>query len=70
MSYRLLFDDNTEDEIFSSNTMQLGVPLLYYGSGANPRPVDPFVIPLDDIGLLYSPAVGNESLNKVFGRGR
>jgi hypothetical protein len=50
VSYRVVLDDGTEAEIYLSNAVPLGRPLLYFGSATNPRPVDPLLVLLDDLG--------------------
>lgn len=52
VSYRLVLDDGTEAEIYLSNGVPLGKPLLYFGSATNPRPVDPLYVLLDDLGAV------------------
>jgi hypothetical protein len=46
LRYRLLLDDGREEEIGASQGIELGQPLLYFGSRANPRPYDPMFVPL------------------------
>lgn len=50
LTYSLLMEDGTLLKVHSSSSLKLGLPLWYFGSGANPRPVDPLILYLDDLG--------------------
>jgi hypothetical protein len=52
MSYLLAADDGTEREAHFSSTLVLGNSYLYFGTETNPRPVDPLLLPIDEIGKI------------------
>jgi hypothetical protein len=51
-TYKLILDNNTEIEACFSSPILLGVGYLYFGSETNPRPVDPFILPLEELGTI------------------
>lgn len=51
-TYILAVDDGTERQAHFSSTLTLGQCYLYFGTETNPRPVDPLVLPLDEVGRI------------------
>jgi hypothetical protein len=53
VTYKIILDDQTEVEATFSGMIRLGAGYLYFGGGANPRPVDPWLLPFDEfVGIL------------------
>ncbi len=52
MTYRLNLDDGTDVEVCFSGTLALGGSYLYFGTETNPRPVDPLVLRIDELGTI------------------
>jgi len=50
LSYRLSLDDGTDAEVRFSAPLRLGTSYLYFGTGTNPKPVDPLVLAAADLG--------------------
>jgi SAM-dependent methyltransferase len=50
--YRLALDDGSDLEAQFSVPLKLGTAYLYFGSNTNPRPVDPLVLLIDDLGQV------------------
>lgn len=48
ITYKIVLDDRTEIEATLSGVIRLGAGYLYFGGGANPRPVDPWLLPLEE----------------------
>lgn len=53
ITYRLELDDGTETEARFSTQIRLGDTYLYFGSETNPRPVDPLILPLAELGNIH-----------------
>jgi len=51
-SYLLSMDDGIDLEVRFSSPLTLGGSYLYYGSETNPRPVDPLVLPIMELGTI------------------
>lgn len=49
LTYRLLFDDGTDFEVYFSAPIRMDCGYLYFGAGSNPRPVDPLVLELESL---------------------
>jgi ankyrin repeat protein len=47
--YKIVLDDGTSIKVYSSQQLPLGSHFLYFGTQSNPRPVDPLMLPLDQI---------------------
>lgn len=52
ITYKLNFEDGTDIEACFSGTLALGNGYLYFGTETNPRPVDPLLIPISEIGEI------------------
>jgi hypothetical protein len=52
MTYRLNLDDGMDVEAYFSETLALGGSYLYFGTETNPRPVDPLVLCIDELGTI------------------
>ena len=50
ITYELNLDDGSIIEARFSSRIPLGGGLLYFGSSTNPRPVDPLLLALEDLG--------------------
>jgi hypothetical protein len=50
ITYKFSLDDGTDVEAHMSSSIKLGATYLYFGSESNPRPVDPLMLPLEDLG--------------------
>jgi hypothetical protein len=51
VEYRLKLDDQGVREIASTVPLTLGAAYAYLGGGGNPKPVDPILVPMDDLRL-------------------
>jgi hypothetical protein len=51
-AYVLSWDDATEHEARFSSNLVVGACYLYFGTETNPRPVDPLVLGLEEIGNI------------------
>lgn len=47
--YNIIFDNGTSVMVYSSQPLLLGSHYLYFGSQNNPHPVDPLMLPLEEI---------------------
>jgi hypothetical protein len=50
VTYRLNLDSGVDVEARFTSPMKLGGSYLYFGSGTNPRPVDPLALPIEQLG--------------------
>ncbi len=50
LGYRLVFDDGSSERIHRSTSLCFDNTYLYFGSHSNPRPVDPLMVSMKDIG--------------------
>ena len=53
VTYRLSLDDGTDASITLSSHMPLGSAVLHFSGATNPRPVDPLVIRLEELGSWH-----------------
>jgi hypothetical protein len=51
-AYVLALDDGTEKEAYFSSALQLGDCYLYFGTETNPKPVDPLLLPIEEVGEI------------------
>ncbi len=52
LTYRLSLDDGTDAEVRFSAPLLLGTSYLYFGTGTNPKPVDPLVLAAGKLGKV------------------
>jgi hypothetical protein len=52
LTYKLSLDDGSDSLARFTTPLTLGRPLLYFGTETNPRPVDPLILSIDDLGKI------------------
>jgi hypothetical protein len=52
VTYKLNLDNGIDVEARFSTRMELGGSYLYFGSGTNPRPVDPLALSIEEVGKI------------------
>ncbi len=55
ITYRLNLDNGQDVEARFTKPINLGKHYLYFGSGTNPRPVDPLALPVESLGRVPEP---------------
>src|SRR4030095_4523555 len=52
ITYKLELDDGNEVEARFSAPILLGAAYLYFGAATNPRPVDPLILAMEEVGAI------------------
>ena len=52
VSYKIKLDNGNEITIFATQSLKLGSSYMYFPGASNPKPVDPLLLLLDEIGVI------------------